>query len=149
MDSIEAWTEKTERYVVNLPLVQQSEDLLLITRWIAGKILQDEYVTIGEILYQIAKMDNYELEKLIAVAESFEDDGHGDHNIVLITLMLSAAEGLPIESLDQLHQNVGFLIMFLTAMSLEAKGLAKVYYENLTFDTVHFNDKVMFEGLGF
>lgn len=147
MDSIESWTNSSSRYVVNLKLVQQSENLLLITRWIAGKILQDEYVTIGEILYQIAKMDNYELEKLIAVAESFEDDGHGDHNIVLITLMLSAAEGLPIESLDQLHQNVGFLIMFLTAMSLEAKGLAIVYYENLTFDTVHFNDRVMFEGL--
>ncbi len=147
MDSIESWINSSSRYVVNLKLVQQSENLLLITRWIAGKILQDEYVTIGEILYQIAKMDNYELEKLIAVAESFEDDGHGDHNIVLITLMLSAAEGLPIESLDQLHQNVGFLIMFLTAMSLEAKGLAIVYYENLTFDTVHFNDRVMFEGL--
>jgi len=147
MDSIESWINSSSRYVVNLKLVQQSENLLLITRWIAGKILQDEYVTIGEILYQIAKMDNYELEKLIAVAESFEDDGHGDHNIVLITLMLSAAEGLPIESLDQLHQNIGFLIMFLTAMSLEAKGLAIVYYENLTFDTVHFNDRVMFEGL--
>lgn len=147
MDSIESWINSSSRYVVNLKLVQQSENLLLITRWIAGKILQDEYVTIGEILYQISKMDNYELEKLIAVAESFEDDGHGDHNIVLITLMLSAAEGLPIESLDQLHQNVGFLIMFLTAMSLEAKGLAIVYYENLTFDTVHFNDRVMFEGL--
>ena len=149
MDSIEAWTEKTERYVVNLPLVQQSEDLLLITRWMAGKILEDHYVTIGEVLYQIAAMDGYELERLVNVAESFEDYGPGDHNIVLITLMLSAAEGLPIESLEQLHQNIGFLILFLTAMSLEAKGLAKVYYENLTFDTVHFNDKVMFEGLGF
>lgn len=146
MDSIENWTERTGKYVVNLKLVQQSQELLLITRWLAGKILEDEYVTIGEVLYQIAQMDSYELEKLINLAESFEEYGPGDHNIVLMTLMLSAAEGLPVETLDQLHQNIGFLMLFLTAMSLEAKGLAVVYYENLTFDTVHFNDRVMFEG---
>ena len=146
MDSIESWTESTGKYVVNLKLVQQSQELLLITRWLAGKILEDEYVTIGEVLYQIAQMDSYELEKLINLAESFEEYGPGDHNIVLMTLMLSAAEGLPVETLDQLHQNIGFLMLFLTAMSLEAKGLAVVYYENLTFDTVHFNDRVMFEG---
>jgi len=147
MDSIENWTERTGKYVVNLNLVQQSEDLLLITRWLAGKILEDEYVTIGEVLYQIAQMDDYDLERLMNLAESFEDYGPGDHNIVLMTLMLSAAEGLPVETLDQLHQNIGFLMLFLTAMSLEAKGLAVVYYENLTFDTVHFNDRVMFEGM--
>ena len=147
MDSIENWTERTGKYVVNLKLVQQSQELLLITRWLAGKILEDEYVTIGEVLYQIAQMDSYELEKLINLAESFEEYGPGDHNIVLMTLMLSAAEGLPVETLDQLHQNIGFLMLFLTAMSLEAKGLAVVYYENLTFDTVHFNDRVMFEGM--
>lgn len=146
MDSIENWTERTGKYVVNLNLVLQSEDLLLITRWLAGKILEDEYITIGEVLYQIAQMDDYDLERLINLAESFEDYGPGDHNIVLMTLMLSAAEGLPVETLDQLHQNIGFLMLFLTAMSLEAKGLAVVYYENLTFDTVHFNDRVMFEG---
>lgn len=146
MDSIENWTERTGKYVVNLNLVLQSEELLLITRWLAGKILEDEYVTIGEVLYQIAQMDDYDLERLINLAESFEDYGPGDHNIVLMTLMLSAAEGLPVETLDQLHQNIGFLMLFLTAMSLEAKGLAVVYYENLTFDTVHFNDRVMFEG---
>lgn len=146
MDSIENWTERTGKYVVNLNLVLQSEDLLLITRWLAGKILEDEYITVGEVLYQISKMDDYDLERLINLAESFEDYGPGDHNIVLMTLMLSAAEGLPVESLDQLHQNIGFLMLFLTAMSLEAKGLAVVYYENLTFDTVHFNDRVMFEG---
>jgi hypothetical protein len=146
MDSIENWTERTGKYVVNLNLVLQSEDLLLITRWLAGKILEDEYITVGEVLYQISRMDDYDLERLINLAESFEDYGPGDHNIVLMTLMLSAAEGLPVESLDQLHQNIGFLMLFLTAMSLEAKGLAVVYYENLTFDTVHFNDRVMFEG---
>lgn len=146
MDSIENWTERTGKYVVNLNLVLQSEELLLITRWLAGKILEDEYVTIGEVLYQVAQMDDYDLERLINLAESFEDYGPGDHNIVLMTLMLSAAEGLPVETLDQLHQNIGFLMLFLTAMSLEAKGLAVVYYENLTFDTVHFNDRVMFEG---
>lgn len=146
MDSIENWTERTGKYVVNLNLVLQSEDLLLITRWLAGKILEDEYITIGEVLYQISQMDDYDLERLINLAESFEDYGPGDHNIVLMTLMLSAAEGLPVETLDQLHQNIGFLMLFLTAMSLEAKGLAVVYYENLTFDTVHFNDRVMFEG---
>lgn len=146
MDSIENWTERTGKYVVNLNLVLQSEELLLITRWLAGKILEDEYITIGEVLYQISQMDDYDLERLINLAESFEDYGPGDHNIVLMTLMLSAAEGLPVESLDQLHQNIGFLMLFLTAMSLEAKGLAVVYYENLTFDTVHFNDRVMFEG---
>ena len=147
MDSIESWTESTGKYVVNIKLVQQSQELLLITRWLAGKILEDEYVTIGEVLYQIAQMDSYELEKLNNIAESFEEYGPGDHNIVLMTLMLSAAEGLPVETLDQLHQNIGFLMLFLTAMSLEAKGLAVVYYENLTFDTVHFNDSVMFEGM--
>ena len=146
MDSIENWTERTGKYVVNLNLVLQSEDLLLITRWLAGKILEDEYITVGEVLYQISRMDDYDLERLINLAESFEDYGPGDHNIVLMTLMLSAAEGLPVETLDQLHQNIGFLMLFLTAMSLEAKGLAVVYYENLTFDTVHFNDRVMFEG---
>lgn len=147
MDSIENWTESTGKYVVNLKLVQQSQELLLITRWLAGKILEDEYVTIGEVLYQIAQMDSYELEKLNNIAESFEEYGPGDYNIVLITLMLSAAEGLPVETLDQLHQNIGFLMLFLTAMSLEAKGFAVVYYENLTFDTVHFNDRVMFDGM--
>ena len=146
MDSIENWTERTGKYVVNLNLVLQSEDLLPVTRWLAGKILEDEYVTVGEVLYQISQMDDYDLERLINLAESFEDYGPGDHNIVLMTLMLSAAEGLPVETLDQLHQNIGFLMLFLTAMSLEAKGLAVVYYENLTFDTVHFNDRVMFEG---
>jgi hypothetical protein len=146
MNSIEAWVEDTGKYVVNLQLVHRSEEMLAVTRWIAGKILQNEYISIGEILYPIAAMDGYELEQLIAAADKFEEYGPGDNNIVLITLMLSAAEGLPIETLEQLHQNIGFFMMFLTAMSLEAKGLSRVYYENLTFDTTDLDDKVMFEG---
>jgi hypothetical protein len=65
-------------------------------------------------------------------------------DIVLMTEMLSRAEGVPSQSVDEITENVNYFGACITCVSLARKGLVRVYYDNMSFGADN-GDKMIVE----
>jgi phosphoribosyl-ATP pyrophosphohydrolase len=119
-----------------------SEKLLPITRSVAKMLMRNPYTSLGKFF---KKLSDENLEVLMEII----DEGDSEFNermedIVLMTEMLSRAEGVPSESIEEITENVNYFGACVTCVSLARKGLVRVYYENMSFGTDH-GEKVLVE----
>jgi len=110
-----------------------SDKLLPVTRSVAKMLMRNPYTSLGKFF---KKLSNENLEILMEII----DEGDSEFNermedIVLMTEMLSRAEGVPSESIEEITENVNYFGACVTYVSLARKGLVRVYYDNMSFGT--------------
>jgi len=119
-----------------------SDKLLPVTKSVAKMLMRNPYTSLGKFF---KKLSNENLEILMEII----DEGDSEFNermedIVLMTEMLSRAEGVPSQSVDEITENVNYFGACITCVSLARKGLVRVYYDNMSFGTDN-GDKMIVE----
>ena len=119
-----------------------SDKLLPVTRSVAKMLMRNPYTSLGKFF---KKLSNENLEIIMEII----DEGDSEFNermedIVLMTEMLSRAEGVPSQSVEEITENVNYFGACITCVSLARKGLVRVYYDNMSFGTDN-GDKMIVE----
>jgi hypothetical protein len=109
----------------------QAEGLLPITKSVAKMLMKHQYLSLGKFFTKISDENLQILSEIIEEGDSEFNDGMED--IVLMTEMLSRAEGVPSESIEDITENVNYFGACVTCVSLARKGLVRVFYENMSF----------------
>ena len=122
----------------------ESDKLLPVTKSVAKMLMRNPYTSLGRFF---KKLSNENLEILMEII----DEGDSEFNermedIVLMTEMLSRAEGVPSQSVDEITENVNYFGACITCVSLARKGLVRVYYDNMSFGKDQ-GEKVLVEKL--
>ena len=120
----------------------ESDKLLPVTKSVAKMLMRNPYTSLGRFF---KKLSNENLEILMEII----DEGDSEFNermedIVLMTEMLSRAEGVPSQCIEDIHGNVNYFGACVTCVSLARKGLVRVYYDNMSFGTDN-GDKIIVE----
>ena len=120
----------------------ESDKLLPVTKSVAKMLMRNPYTSLGRFF---KKLSNENLEILMEII----DEGDSEFNermedIVLMTEMLSRAEGVPSQSVDEITENVNYFGACITCVSLARKGYVRVYYDNMSFGKDQ-GDKVLVE----
>jgi len=128
----------------DMQMISVSEKLLPVTRSVAKMLMRNPYTSLGSFFKKLSD-DNLEaLSEIIEEGNSEFNDGMED--IVLMTEMLSRAEGVPSQSVEEITENVNYFSACITCVSLERKGFVRVYYDNMSFGTEQ-GDKILVERL--
>lgn len=120
----------------------ESDKLLPVTKSVAKMLMRNPYTSLGRFF---KKLSNENLEILMEII----DEGDSEFNermedIVLMTEMLSRAEGVPSQSVEEITENVNYFGACITCVALARKGLVRVYYDNMSFGTDN-GDKIIVE----
>ncbi len=125
----ESSPEDSEQYSINYALVANEKGLLSITRLLATSMAINPYMSIGDFLKNLS---DHDLQTLLEIIDFGEDHTNFD-DIMLLSGMLSAAEGIPCKSIDDYHKCMNMFMTFLTVESLYRKKLVKIFRENMSF----------------
>lgn len=121
-----------DQYNINYENVMKAKDLLAVTRLTAADLMKCPYMTLGDFFKGLSDSDVQSLQDIVEVAvDEPEDERLG--NLIILTEMLTSAEGVPRADFDDMHKRLNSFCMYVTVVSLARKGLVKVYYENMSF----------------
>ena len=119
-----------------------AEGLLPVTKSVAKMLMRNPYTSLGKFF---KKLSDENLEVLMEIVEEGDSEFNvGIEDIVLMTEMLSRAEGVPSGSIEEITENVNYFGVCVTCVSLARKGLVRVYYDNMSFGK-DYGDKVIVE----
>ena len=121
-----------------------SDKLLPITKSVAKMLMRNPYTSLGKFFKKLSDENLEILMEIIDEGDSEFNDGLED--FVLMTEMLSRAEGVPSQSVEDITENVNYFGACVTCVSLARKGLVRVYYDNMSFGTDQ-GDKIIVEKL--
>lgn len=117
--------ETFENMTVDYNRIAQSSTMLAVTRLLAMSMLNDSYITVGKFLAELSDQD------LVLLQEISEDDTHPHfEEIVLISLMLAAGEGIDGMALDDVTKRVNLFTTLLVIESLHRRKLVIFHREN-------------------
>jgi len=122
----------------------ESDKLLPVTKSVAKMLMRNPYISLGKFFKKLSDENLQVLSEIIEEGDSEFNDGMED--IVLMTEMLSRAEGVPSQCIEDITENVNYFGACVTCVSLARKGLVRVYYENMSFGTDQ-GEKVLVEKL--
>ena len=122
----------------------ESDKLLPVTKSVAKMLMRNPYISLGKFFKKLSDENLQVLSEIIEEGDSEFNDGMED--IVLMTEMLSRAEGVPSQCIEDITENVNYFGACVTCVSLARKGLVRVYYENMSFGTDQ-GEKVLVERL--
>lgn len=134
--------EDNQNYHVNFKHVANEKSLLASTRLLATDLTKNPYMTISDFLKNLSDGD---LEELVTIIDEGEDHKHFE-DLMLISMMLAAAEGTEGNTLESATQNINAFNTFVVCESLYRKGLVKLYRENMSFGE-DMKDKMIVERL--
>ena len=121
-----------------------SDKLLPVTKSVAKMLMRNPYISLGRFFKKLSDENLQVLSEIIEEGDSEFNEGMED--IVLMTEMLSRAEGVPSQSIEDITENVNYFGACVTCVSLARKGLVRVYYDNMSFGTDQ-GEKVLVERL--
>ena len=121
-----------------------SDKLLPVTKSVAKMLMRNPYISLGRFFKKLSDENLQVLSEIIEEGDSEFNEGMED--IVLMTEMLSRAEGVPSQSIEDITENVNYFGACVTCVSLARKGLVRVYYDNMSFGTDQ-GEKVLVEKL--
>ena len=121
-----------------------SDKLLPVTKSVAKMLMRNPYTSLGKFFKKLSDENLQILMEIIDEGDSEFNDGMED--VVLMTEMLSRAEGVPSQSIEDITENVNYFGACVTCVSLARKGFVRVYYDNMSFGTDQ-GDKVIVERL--
>lgn len=108
-------------------------------RLLALDLIENPYLSVGSFLQSMSDSDLFDLMDTV---EKNEDAAM--EYIILLTEMLSQAEGIKSEDLSQLTERVNTMITYVVIESLKRRGLVNVFYNNMSFGD-EYGDKVIVE----
>ena len=120
----------------------ESDKLLPVTKSVAKMLMRNPYTSLGKFFKKLSDENLEILMEIIDEGDSEFNDGLED--VVLMTEMLSRAEGVPSQSVEDITENVNYFGACVTCVSLARKGLVRVYYDNMSFGTDS-GDKIIVE----
>ena len=120
----------------------ESDKLLPVTKAVAKMLMRNPYTSLGKFFKKLSDENLQALSEIIEEGDSEFNEGMED--IVLMTEMLSRAEGVPSQCIDDITENVNYFGACITCVSLARKGLVRVYYDNMSFGRDQ-GDKVLVE----
>lgn len=126
---------------MNLELICQQEKLTSATRLLAITLQKQPYISVGDWFKSLSSHQFAELNDLIE-----EPTTEADEELLLLTLMLSKGEATDVEyeASNAMARQFDMLKVLITCVSLEKKGMVKVYYENMTLGE-DMGDKIVVE----
>ena len=133
-----------ENSTPNMEKIIDAEGLLPVTKSVAKMLMRNPYTSLGKFFKKLSDENLQTLMEIIDEGDSEFNDGMED--IVLMTEMLSRAEGVPSQCIDDITENVNYFGACVTCVSLERKGLVRVHYDNMSFGRDQ-GDKVLVEKL--
>jgi len=134
-------TEKQPKYYyVQLPDVLAKKQFSNHTRLLAANLMNNPYMSVGNYLTNLSKAD---LDYMSGLTEAGDSDPE-TQELMIITLMLLQAEGTIVACEDDVIDHLSTFKMMIAGASLGRKGLIKVNYENISFNT-DMEDLVVFE----
>jgi hypothetical protein len=132
--------EEDEEYTdfdINYDNVISCKECLSMTRILAADLKSNPYMTVGDFLMNVSKSDLAILSDIVEQHMGYEEDDEVTDermaDFVLMTEMLSRAEGLISEDDDDLTRKINQFMVMVTMESLYRKGLIKLYHENMSF----------------
>ena len=120
----------------------ESDKLLPVTKSVAKMLMRNPYTSLGKFFKKLSDENLQVLMEIIDEGDSEFNEGMED--VVLMTEMLSRAEGVPSQCIEDITENVNYFGACITCVSLARKGLVRVYYDNMSFGTDQ-GDKVLVE----
>lgn len=117
-------------FTFDLDNIIASKDVLAITKMTAMEAKYEGYITVGSYLQRLSDFDLHELLDICESAKDELNDRVGE--LLLITGILSAAEGLDPGEIDVITQRMNSFIMLLTIESLHRKGLVRAIHSNMS-----------------
>lgn len=126
----------------NMEKIIESDNLLPVTKSVAKMLMRNPYTSLGKFF---RKLSDENLQILMDIVDEGDTEfNEGMEDIVLMTEMLSRAEGVPSECIEDITENVNYFGACITCVSLARKGLVRVYYDNMSFGRDQ-GDKVIVE----
>lgn len=122
----------------------ESDKLLPVTKAVAKMLMRNPYTSLGNFFKKLSDENLQVLSEIVEEGDSEFNDRMED--IVLMTEMLSRAEGVPSQCIDDITENVNYFSACVTCVSLARKGLVRVYYDNMSFGTDQ-GEKILVEKL--
>lgn len=126
-------------FSINYERILEQKSMLPITKLLVVELQKNPYMLPGDFFRDIPDST---LNELQAVAED-NDSAHFEE-LILMTEMLTQAEGLSSMSFEEMNRRTNQFIMYLTLESLKRKGLVKIHYENMSFGD-EYGDKMIAE----
>ena len=122
------WQESDhmDDYRFNYEKVLTDKSFTAATRLLAAELMQSPYKTVGQFFDALNDSD---LEILID-----KIDEENLEEILLLAVMLSRAEGVPVNGIDHITELTNFMTVFIVGESLARKGLAQIFHDEMTFD---------------
>lgn len=119
---------------INFQKAAESHHFPAIVRLTALQLVHTEqqYTKPGEWL---KALPYYDLQHLIAMCNDLVDDPTDPitEAVIVLTMILTQAEGVLVEDATDMRKHVGALINFLAMESLARKGLIEIVHENISF----------------
>jgi hypothetical protein len=131
-------------FSINLDKIIESKDMMGVTKLTAMEAKHEGYLTVGGFLQRLSDFDLHELMSVCEKANSEDNDDIG--NVLVITEILAAAEGLPSATPSEITKRMNAFIMLLTIEALYRKGLVKAYHSNMSLGE-DAGDKIIVEGI--
>ena len=131
--------ENDGSFFINYERVLHQDSFLPITRLLAADLIKKQYMSCGDFFKGLSLDSLSELNDIAAD----ENNSHFEE-IILISEMLAAAEGVIVGGISEVHERLGMFMTWLVMVSLNRKGLIKVYYENISFGE-DMKDKIVAE----
>lgn len=124
-------------FSVNYDQIIASNNYCSIVKMLALQIKMNPYTTVGEFFKGLSDDDIQYLvdmvEKSNALGEEDTEEEYessGVEDLMLLSLMLSRAEGGEEECFEEIQQKLNSLCLLIITTSLHRKGLVDVFYEN-------------------
>lgn len=129
-------------YVINYQKICEHPECHPIVKSLAHTMVKNPYMLVKDFF---TALSDDEVQSLMELVEDRKDSWCLS-NLILISEMLARAEGLEPEDDQESSKNVSSLIVWITCVSLERKGLVRVFYENMSFGQ-EFDHKKLVENI--
>lgn len=134
-------------FTINYELIANNDTMPPFLRLLAYDVKNNTYMRPGDFFKKARDNDiEYIMESIDAASEDDAGENEDVTNVILLALMLCAAEGVEINGEEEISNLTGQLAMMAAMTSLARKGLIRVYYENMSFGS-DMGDKLVAEKL--
>ena len=125
-----------QHYTIALDKIIASRDFSSIVKQLAFELKNNPYKTVGSFFDTLSNTDlDVLMEKI---------DNEDWEEIILITELLSRAEGAGGNNLEQVTENMNVMTVMIAGEALARKGLVEAFHNNMSFGK-DFSNKVIFK----
>lgn len=123
-------------YNINPEAILENENVSSVVKAAMRRAMKQAFLLPG---HWVRDLSDFEVDQLVELAEQAKDEdarnepGPAGEELVLLTLILSTAEGCAPESDAEVMSYTGTLIAVIICESLARKGLVKIFHDKISF----------------